>query len=190
MHLFLQQDIPLGWMDSLVVEFAWHVQGPGFDPNTARKQMSKTCFPAGDGAPEEGKGRRKGKREGEGRGKGKNGGRGRGRKKRGRKRKGNRKSPPVGHLRFHGGKMHRSQTNVSVVVRFLSYDKIKTGLNWCFVASQILSSEITPSSSSILPLAEQAPGSCFPVTMAPTVEKQHLQDPPSTLQEGWRRKDC
>ena len=55
MYLFLQ-DIPLGWMDSLV-EFAWHVQGPGFDPNTARKQMSKTCFLAGDGTLDKGKGR-------------------------------------------------------------------------------------------------------------------------------------
>ena len=72
MYLFLQ-DIPLGWMDSLV-EFAWHMQGPGFDPNTARKQMSKTCFLAGDGTLDKGKGGRKGKREGEGSGKGENGG--------------------------------------------------------------------------------------------------------------------
>lgn len=65
------------------------MQGSGFDLNTARKQMSKTCFPAGDGALEEGKGReeeREREREKEG-----EKGRMEGRRKRGRRGKGGEK---------------------------------------------------------------------------------------------------
>lgn len=75
-------------MDSSA-EFAWHVQDPGFDPNSAGKQVSKTCFLAGDGAlverkerrreggkkgrerEEEGRRRMEGRKEEGGRGKGK-----------------------------------------------------------------------------------------------------------------------